>query len=124
MATHNPRNERIKHQYFAYLKEAARYSEASVDAAAGAIAQFEKSTGRRDFRIFHTEQAIAFKRRLDDGQAHPGEKALSKATRHHVLGHLKRFFHWLAGQPGYRRRISYSASEYFHFFFYSHNKLV
>ena len=32
MAAHTPKNERIKHQYFAYLKEAARYSEASVDA--------------------------------------------------------------------------------------------
>lgn len=113
MATHNPRNERIKHQYFAYLKEAGRYSEASVDAAAGAIAQFEEATGYRDFRMFHTEQAIAFKRRLVEGRTQRGGKPLSQATRHHVLGHLKKFFHWLAGQPGYRRRISYSDSEYF-----------
>ena len=57
MATHNPHNERIKHRYFAYLKEADRYSEASVDAAAKAIARFEESTGRRDF------QSSAFCRR-------------------------------------------------------------
>ena len=64
MATHNPNNERVKHRYFAYLKEADRYSEASVDAAAMALSRFELSTERRDFGAFHVEQAIAFKRRL------------------------------------------------------------
>jgi len=28
MAIHNPKNERVKHRYFAYLKEADRYGEA------------------------------------------------------------------------------------------------
>ncbi len=31
MKTHNPENERIKRQYFTYLKEAKRYSEASTN---------------------------------------------------------------------------------------------
>jgi len=113
MATHNPNNERVKHRYFAYLKEADRYSEASVDAAAKAIARFEESTGRREFRAFHIEQAIAFKRRLAEQRSQKGDKKLSKATLHSTLAHLKRFFHWLAGQPGYRRRLSYSDSNYF-----------
>jgi integrase/recombinase XerD len=30
-----------------------------------------------------------------------------------MLGHLKRFFRWVAGQPGYKARISYSHAEYF-----------
>jgi hypothetical protein len=34
MLTHNPENERIKHRYFAYLREAQRRGEPSVDAAA------------------------------------------------------------------------------------------
>ena len=113
MATHNPNNERVKHRYFAYLKEADRYSEASVDAAAKAIARFEDATGRRDFRAFHVEQAIAFKRRLAEQRSQKGGKRLSKATLHSTLAHIKRFFHWLAGQPGYRRRLSYSDSNYF-----------
>ena len=41
MTKHNPTNERIKRQYFTYLKEAKRQSEATVDAAAEAIARFE-----------------------------------------------------------------------------------
>src|SRR5215204_994340 len=38
---------------------------------------------------------------------------LSKATLYATLNVLKRFFHWLAGQPGYKSRISYSDAEYF-----------
>jgi hypothetical protein len=38
---------------------------------------------------------------------------LSKATLYATLSALKRFFVWLAGQPGYRSRISYADAEYF-----------
>jgi hypothetical protein len=37
MTTHNPDNERIKRRYFAYLKEAKRHSEPTVDAVAKAL---------------------------------------------------------------------------------------
>lgn len=37
MSKHNPENERIKRQYFAYLKEAKRHSEPILDAAAKAL---------------------------------------------------------------------------------------
>ena len=45
MTKHNPKNERIKRQYFAYLREAKRQSEASVDAVAAALARFILVTG-------------------------------------------------------------------------------
>ena len=32
---------------------------------------------------------------------------------HGTLSHLKRFIHWLAGQPGYRSRLQYSDADYF-----------
>ena len=38
MTTHNAGNERIKRRYFAYLKEAKRHSEPTVDAVAKALA--------------------------------------------------------------------------------------
>lgn len=44
MTTHNPSNERIKRQYPTFLKEAKGQSEATVDAAAKALAQFETDT--------------------------------------------------------------------------------
>ena len=60
MTKHNPENERIKRQYFAYLKEAKRHSEPTVDAAAKTLSRFEEYTRYRDFKAFHFERAIAF----------------------------------------------------------------
>lgn len=113
MPTHNPDNERIKRQYFLFLKEAKRQSEDSVDAVAKALARFEADTRYRDFRAFHHEQAVAFKRRLAAQDSRSTGAKLSKATQHATLAHLKRFFQWLAMQPGYRSRLLFSDAEYF-----------
>ena len=113
MKSHNAANERIKRRYFAYLKEAKRYSEASIDAVAKALDRFETDTKRRDFKVFHIEQAIAFKRRLAEQKNVQTGERLSKATVYATLKALKNFFHWLAGEPGFRSRISYADSEYF-----------
>lgn len=113
MTQHNPENERIKRQYFAYLKEAKRYSEDSVDAAAKALSRFEEYTQRKDFKAFHFEQAVAFKRHLAEQQGQRSGEKLSKATLHATLTQLKKFFFWLAGQPGYKARIQYSDADYF-----------
>ena len=56
MTTHNAYNERTKRRYFAYLKEAKRHSEPTVDAVAKALARFESDTKHRDFKLFHFEQ--------------------------------------------------------------------
>lgn len=113
MTTHNANNERIKRRYFAYLKEAMRHSEPTVDAAAKALARFEAHTRCRDFKVFHYEQAIAFKKQLAEQKGQRSGEKLSKATLHATLAHLKRFFHWLAGQPGYRSRLQFSDADYF-----------
>lgn len=113
MTTHNPSNERIKRQYFAFLKEAKRHSEATVDAVAKALARFEADAHYRDFKAFHHGQAIAFKRRLAEQDSQTTGEKLSQATRYATLAHLKRFFQWLAGQPGYKSRLQYSEAEYF-----------
>ena len=113
MAKHNPENERIKRRYFEYLKEAQRHSEASIDASAQALNRFEIQTDHKSFKAFHQQQAIAFKRKLaEQNSIRSGEK-LSKSTINSILANLKKFFHWLAGQPGYKSRISYSDSDYF-----------
>lgn len=49
-----------------FLKKAKRHSEASVDAVAKALARFEADTKCHDFKAFHHEQAVAFKRHLTD----------------------------------------------------------
>jgi hypothetical protein len=50
MRTHNPANERIKREYFTYLKEAKRYSDASLDGVAKALSRFEAYTRPRTSR--------------------------------------------------------------------------
>jgi hypothetical protein len=49
MKTHNPKNERIKRDYLAYLREAKGNGAAVVDAAASAIHRFEAHSKFRDF---------------------------------------------------------------------------
>lgn len=113
MRKHHPDNERIKRRHLQYLREAKRLSESSVDQAASAIAAFEASTGWRDFKKFHIEQARKFKRDLAE-QINPATgKPLAKATMRSRLMALKTLFLWLADQPGYRSRIGYSDAEYF-----------
>lgn len=113
MTSYNAANERMKRQYFAYLAEAQGHSEQTIDAVAKSIARLEAYTRYRDFKTFHTEQAKAFKRYLADQRSHRSGEPLSKATLYATLTALKRFFIWLAGQPGYKSRISYSDAEYF-----------
>jgi integrase len=84
-----------------------------VDAVAKALARFEADTKYRDFKSFHFEQAIAFKRRLTEQKNQQTGEKLSKATLHSTLAAVKAFFHWLAGQPGYKSRLQYSDADYF-----------
>lgn len=113
MIRHNAKNVRIKREYITFLREARQQSEASADAVAAALARFEEYTRFRDFRAFHRQQAIAFKHHLaSQGNRLTGEK-LSKATQYATLAHLKRFFQWLAMQPGYKSCIQYCDAEFF-----------
>lgn len=97
MTKTNAANERIKRDYFEYLTEAGRRSEASVDGVAKAISRFEASTGGRDFSSFHIEQAKAFKRRLNEQLAYRSGERLSRAAVHSTLSAPRSFFIWLAG---------------------------
>jgi hypothetical protein len=110
---HNPENERIKRRYFVYLKDARQHSEPTVDAAAKALSRFEEYTRHRDFKAFHSQQAIAFKRHLAEQTGQRSGEKLSNATLHATLTQLKQFFQWLAWQPGYKARLEYSDAEYF-----------
>jgi integrase len=113
MPTHNPKNERIKRDYFIFLREARGLSEASIDQVAKAISRFETYTRCRDFRDFHIEQAKAFKQHLSVQRTERTKEPLSKSTVYSTLAALKAFFVWIADKPGYKSRISYADTEYF-----------
>ena len=113
MIKHNPNNERVKHKYFIFLKEAKRHNEATVDAVAKALSRFEEYGKYKDFKRFHFNQAVAFKNHLAVQRKHNSDKKLSKSTINSTLSHLKRFFQWLSCQPSYKSRIPYSDADYF-----------
>lgn len=113
MRKFNEENERIKRHYLQYLREADQRDQATVDKAADAILRFETSIGFKPFKKFHTDQAIAFKRKLEKTKNTRTGKPLSKATIDGTLRINRAFFFWLAGQSGYKSRITYSSSRYF-----------
>lgn len=110
----HPRNERVKHRYFAWLKEADGKSVASMDAAAAAIARFESNTKGRDFAKLKIECIEAFKRHLTEDPCRSG-KPHALATQYATLRHLKHFFGWLSREPGYKAKITLNMVAYFNF---------
>ena len=113
MTKSNPANERIKRNYLRYLEEARGRDEATIDRVAKSLARFEEATVHRDFKRFHREQAMAFKRRLAVAVGVRSGEKLSKATVHSTLRDLKAFFEWLSREPGFRSQIAYSDADYF-----------
>ena len=113
MNKYNEANERIKHKYLIFLKDAKQYSESTVDIVAKALKRFDDYNKYRDFKAFHYEQARGFKRFLAEQRGKQSGEKLSKKTLLSTLTSLKRFFEWLSMQPGYKSRINYSDAEYF-----------
>ncbi len=113
MTKYNAENERIKRQYYTFLKEAKQHSEPTIDAATKALHRFESYSKFRNFKKFHFEQAIGFKKHLAKQKGERSGKPLSKSTMHSTLSQLKRFFEWVSQQPGYKSRIQYTDAEYF-----------
>jgi integrase len=113
MTKHSPANERIKRDYFSYLKEALGRDEATIDGVAKSLARFEEATKAREFKRFHREQAVAFKAALAKAtNARTGER-ISKATMLSTLRDLRTFFFWLAHLPGFKSHIAYADADYF-----------
>ena len=105
MSNRNPKNERIKRQYGEFLKHADGKAEATIRQVEKAIQRYENFTSSADFATFDQRRARAFK-------AHLVERGLSKATKLSSVTALKRFFGWLAHQPGYKSRIALTDIEY------------
>jgi integrase len=113
MNKRNAENERVKHRYLVYLKDARGRDEASIDAVAAALDRFDAFNRRRAFTAFHFEQARAFKANLAEARNMRTGKPLSASTVHATLAALKEFFTWLASQPGYASRIKAPDIDYF-----------
>ena len=85
----------------------------SVDQVAASIAQFED---RLDIAILScsTSSRRASSSACLLSRPNPGYRGrLAKATIYSRLMSVKAFFVWLAGQPGYKSRLTYSDMDYF-----------
>lgn len=105
MTNKNPKNERIKREYFHHLKQALGRSELTIRQIARSLARFEDFTGRRDLKTFDQRQAVAFKEILV-------KSGLAPQTALTTLNDLKLFFGWLALQPGFKRAIKVADIDY------------
>ena len=105
-------NERMKRKYVFHLEEADGLDGKSTDKVLAAILKFEQSTGFKPFKRFHIEQAAKFKAALYQAKNRRGQP-LSHSTIDATLTLVRKFFHWLAGQSGYKRVLTYSDTRYF-----------
>ena len=113
MPNHSPENERVKHRYAIYMKEARSYDDQSVDGALAAIHRFESHTNFRDFKTFRQEQAVSFKHHLARQLNARTGKPLAKSTLLSIMSDLKAFFTWLACEKAYRRRLKETDADFF-----------
>lgn len=113
MKKYNANNERIKRKYLTFLKQAKGHNESSIDSVVKAIARFESYNKHKDFKAFHFEQAINFKKHLAAQVHHKTGEKLSLATLNGTARHLKAFIQWLSQETGYKSRVKYSDAEYF-----------
>lgn len=105
MITRNLKNERIKRLYADFLKHADGKAEQTIRQIEKAIQRYETFTRHADFKTFDQQKAKDFKAELAD-------RELAKATILWTVTALKRFFGWLAIQPGYKSKISPSDIEF------------
>ncbi len=113
MTKYNPKNERIKRDYFRYQKDAEGKAEGTLALIRKSLARFEEYTGYKDFSTFNKEQAIAFKKSLSTQKAQRTGEQISKATVFSTLNALKEFFRWLSWQSGYKSHLHVPDIEYF-----------
>lgn len=99
------KNEKIKRAYFHFLREAQGFSPLSIEAVEKALWKWEEFSQEADFGKFNDKAAKSFKDWLAAQKGGRGGEGLSLSTQYHALRHLKDFFSWLSGQPGYKSRI-------------------
>lgn len=113
MTKYNAKNERIKRQYFTYLKDATGKSDATIDGVRKSLLLYEEHTKFKDFGALHPEHIIAFKKKLCAQVNQRTGKPISIATVHATVQHLKAFFRWLSFQTGFKSKIYTPDIEYF-----------
>ncbi len=105
MKKRHPENERVKHHYYEFLKQADGKSDSTIRIIEKSILRFEQFTGFANLKSFDQKQATGFKEAMV-------KRNLALATILSTINNLRRFLAWLATQPGYKSRIKVMSIEY------------
>ena len=106
----NLKNERIKRKFFQRLKNADGCCDSTIGNVEKAILLYEDFTKHDNFVKYCPDRAIAFKNWLVKRQYRG--KCISLTTYHTYLRYLRKFFHWLSEQAGYKSKITPDAVAY------------
>lgn len=98
-------NERIKREFFEYLKGAKGFAGNSVTEFADGIGQWQKFTDNASFGDFGKSKALAFREWLATRATKAKAGKLAPATQYAYMRRVRKFFDWLAEQPGYKGKV-------------------
>lgn len=98
-------NETMKRHFFEQLKGARGFARSSIRTHAEAINQWEIFNKFEDFSSFNKSKAIAFTEWLGNRPAKTKTGKISLVTQSNYLRRIKKFFVWLADQPGYKSKV-------------------
>jgi len=110
MKKHNLKNERVKRKFIRWLREADGCCEATIGNIEKAVLIYEGFTKSADFGSYSPDKAIEFKKYLKKRESRG--KPISISTYYTYLRHLRKFFTWLAWQPGYKSKIPHDSIDY------------
>lgn len=106
------KNERIKRHFLEYRKFARQLSDRTLDRELAALERFDVWNGRTDFAQFHIEQAMGFRKHLEQAKG-ATNKPLAKSTMRAIMATMREFILWLSQQEGFRSKIRPAHAEYF-----------
>ena len=110
----NSNNEKIKRQYEKFLKHHRRYSEKTIDKNMLSINLFEEFFNYEDFSKINDETGVKYVEHLKNRKKSSNGEIIKLSTVKSHLIYLRNFFHWLAMQPGFKRKIKIDYIYYFY----------
>lgn len=106
MSMENLENEKLKRAYRRFLADSEGFSDSTIRSIEKAIWKYEDFSKHAPFGKFNEKTAKGFKDWLAARSGGKDGGGLSLASQYHHLRHLRDFFTWLSGQPGYKSRIN------------------
>jgi len=101
----NFQNELIKRRFFKRLKDAEGCCDSTITTVENSLLLYDQFTKNADYKRFSSEIAKNFKDWVK-------KKQIAIATYRNYLRNVKKFFHWLSGEPGYKSKIKTNDIDY------------